>query len=124
MIPVDKLSELAKLSRSELLRALILIKYKSQQYLRYSDSIAPLTSEKDGGMEEYFHTDGVFESISDLHFYLENDCVNVDEKQKKQKFADFFLQNALKLGQCYSDLRSNNLSSKTRSKVFHGKRKK
>ena len=105
-ISVERLSVLAQLSSEELLEFLIRIKYRSQQFLRDSEnSSVGLIGTAGEGVPEFFHADGVFESVSDIHFFIENNAVSVDEKQKKQKFADFFLQNALRLGQCSSDLR-------------------
>lgn len=123
-IHVEKLSALAKLSVENLITTLIVIKYKSQQFLRKSEVTNLGTEKKTAAVSEFFHTDGVFESVSNLHFYIENHTIAVDEKQRKQKFAEFFLQNAMRLGQCATDIKTNSASKGGKGRIMaYGKRK-
>lgn len=101
-ISIKKLSELTRTSEDDILKRLIQIKVNSQQFVKTSQDKVSL---KESSTSQ--NSDSKYKVVSDVHFYIKNDTVYVDDKQKKQKFADFFLQNALRLGQCSLDLEAS-----------------
>eukprot|EP00924_Labyrinthula_sp_SR-Ha-C_P001348 snap_masked-scaffold_44-processed-gene-0.44-mRNA-1 protein AED:1.00 eAED:1.00 QI:0/0/0/0/1/1/2/0/526 len=105
-ISVEKLASLTNLTKEKLLEALVSIKNRSNQFVNVEDEGTRFydKSADKSKLKAFDYTSGALTSVSDLHFYIKNDMVHIDEKQKISKFADFFLQNALRLKQCVKDL--------------------
>lgn len=102
---------MSETDEESLVRSLLYMKNLSEQKVRVQKA-TEFKSTKD--IQQFDHLAGVKQSISSLYFYIEDETVHISERPKKQKFADFFLQNSIRLSQCAEDI--TNFGKKQRGK--------
>mmetsp|Transcript_8543 Transcript_8543/g.24345 ORF Transcript_8543/g.24345 Transcript_8543/m.24345 type:complete len:524 (+) Transcript_8543:66-1637(+) len=88
-ISVEKLARFCNMPQDRFREYLLALKSSSNQ-LVHVDGKAPLVAHR--------------QLVTDVHFYVVDDMVYIDEQRQPQSFSEYFLTNALKFQQAIDDL--------------------
>ncbi len=90
-ISINKLAQFTNQNQEELIESLILIKNKSYQLQHPQDASSPISGNRS--------------SVQDIHFYIKNNMLHIEESKSIQRYGEYFLNHACKFQQAYNDLK-------------------
>uniref|UniRef100_A0A7S3UZP3 Eukaryotic translation initiation factor 3 subunit L n=1 Tax=Aplanochytrium stocchinoi TaxID=215587 RepID=A0A7S3UZP3_9STRA len=108
-IPIMKLSQFCDLSDEVFIEKLMSIKHKSYQLVNPRNGSPAL--------------DGIRSCATDVHFYMSEDMLHVDETGRVQRFSEYFMTHSLKFQTAIDDLRSTDPRRRHHQKKKHNDRK-